>query len=293
MLDCYKDSQKEFYSMVTSSISEHGKMSHAYLIDTNGFAEAEQLVMAFAKFLLCNHHYTSLEKCKDCNLCSFIDKKVDQHIQIIGPDEGGLWIKKDQLQGIKEQLSKKSLDNFNQIYIIMEADKLNKSAANSLLKFLEEPDEGIIAILVTDHRYKLLPTIISRCQIYTLQSNTEVVVDDSYHDLFDFVMNIERNEYHTICYIQDLWHNKYKSKEDVIHAFNKLEMMFLDFIHYKIKSQTIFHDFLDETNYVTSHNTEQELVRKLSKIIECRDQIAYNANLSLLMDKFIIEYVGG
>ena len=56
----------------------------------------------------------------------------------------------------------------DRIYIIKDCDKMNKQASNSLLKFLEEPVPGIIAILMTNHIGKLLDTIISRCQLIRL-----------------------------------------------------------------------------------------------------------------------------
>ncbi len=106
MLDSYKESQREFYEMITSSVQNHKKISHAYLIDTTNFADVNNFVMSFAKFLLCQNHYTNSLSCKNCNLCSLIDSNVDNHIQIISPD--GLWIKKEQLFELKQQLSKKS-----------------------------------------------------------------------------------------------------------------------------------------------------------------------------------------
>ena len=55
--------------------------------------------------------------------------------------------------------------------IIKETEKLNASSANTILKFLEEPEDGIIAILLTDNRYHVLDTILSRCQILSLKEN--------------------------------------------------------------------------------------------------------------------------
>ena len=50
------------------------------------------------------------------------------------------------------------------LFIIYNAEKLNTSSANTILKFLEEPEENIIAVLTTDNRYQVLDTILSRCQ---------------------------------------------------------------------------------------------------------------------------------
>lgn len=291
MLENYRDLQEEFVTAITTSVCKNNKISHAYLIDANGFADVNSLVLAFAKFLLCKNHFFNKEKCENCKMCSLIDSGVDEHILYVRPE--GLWIKKEQLQDLKNKLSKKSLDGMPQIYIIEEAEKLNKSAANSLLKFLEEPEEGIIAILVTNNRYKLLPTILSRCQLYSLKSNenNDDLVD--YKELIEFVVDLEKNGFHTICYIKELWNNKYKTKDDYIENFNKLETIFLDIIHCKMGDETRFVGFKEKIDYVLSLNTVQELVKKLSIILELKEQIPYNVNLSLLMDKFIIEYVGG
>ena len=291
LLDSYKNSQQDFYSMVSLIVRDHQKISHAYLIDTADFADADGLVMSFAKFLLCSNHYTNYNQCKNCKICTLIDSQCDDHIQVISPD--GMWIKKEQLLNLKNSLSKTSIDGLPQIYIIKEADRLNKSAANSLLKFIEEPEEGIIAILVSNNRYKILPTILSRCQIYSLKGQNTIENDIAYENMFDFIMNLERSGCQAICYIQDLWHSKYKTKEGFLLCFSNLEVIFMDLIRYKIKEETQFQEFLTDICYITKKNSEEELTRKLSKIIECHNQISCNVNLNLLMDKFIIEYVGG
>lgn len=292
MFEKYKDSQQEFYDLIYNSVIVNNKISHAYLIDTFGFSDADSLVLAFAKLLLCKNHNVNNSNCDKCNICDLIDKGIDEHIKIVRA-ENGLWIKKEQLLELKEEFSKKTLDGLPNIYIIYEAEKLNASAANSLLKFIEEPEEGIIAILVSNNHYKILPTILSRCQLYSLKKDNNDVDVEEYQNLFDFVMNLERNQESTICYINDLWYSKYKTKEEFIDSFMKLEDIFLDLIDYKIKNITKFSRYIDDINYIISKNSEQDLVRKLSVISSCKENIQYNANLSLLMDKLIIEYVGG
>lgn len=293
MFEKYKDIQQEFYDLIYKSVVINKKISHAYLIDSFGYSDANQLVLSFAKLLLCREHKVNDVNCGECNLCELIDKGIDEHIKIIKPVDNSSWIKKEQLLQLKEEFSKKTLDGLPKIYIIEEAEKLNASAANSLLKFIEEPEEGIIAILVSNNRYKILPTILSRCQIYSLKKDKDDVDMLEYQDLFDFIMNLERNKEQTICYINDLWNSKYKTKEEFVDNFTKLENILLDLIDYKVNRITKFSDYIDDINYIDSKNSEQSLVHKLTVISNCKEMIQYNANLSLLMDKFIIEYVGG
>lgn len=293
MFEKYKDIQQEFYDLIYKSVVINKKISHAYLIDSFGYSDTNQLVLFFAKLLLCTEHKVNDVNCGECNLCELIDKGIDEHIKIIKPVDNSSWIKKEQLLQLKEEFSKKTLDGLPKIYIIEEAEKLNASAANSLLKFIEEPEEGIIAILVSNNRYKILPTILSRCQIYSLKKDKDDVDMPEYQDLFDFIMNLERNKEQTICYINDLWNSKYKTKEEFVDNFTKLENILLDLIDYKVNRITKFSDYIDDINYIDSKNSEQSLVHKLTVISNCKEMIQYNANLSLLMDKFIIEYVGG
>ena len=51
---------------------------------------------------------------------------------------------------------------------------MNPSSSNSLLKFIEEPEEGIYGILITTDRSKLLPTILSRCNLISLKSSKKI-----------------------------------------------------------------------------------------------------------------------
>ena len=61
-------------------------------------------------------------------------------------------------------MTKKGYEAGRKIYIISRADRMNVAAANTLLKFLEEPEGDVTAILLTDSYQSILPTIQSRCQ---------------------------------------------------------------------------------------------------------------------------------
>ena len=127
------------------------------------------MILAFVKILICPNHYTNKDKCHNCNTCFLIDNHSYPELKIIKPD--GLWIKKEQLLGLQKQFSYKAIQGNKKVYIIYEAEKMNSSAANCMLKFLEEPEDDIIAILISNNIHQLLPTILSRCQIITFKQN--------------------------------------------------------------------------------------------------------------------------
>ena len=59
------------------------------------------------------------------------------------------------------------------IYIINQCDKLNSSSANSLLKFLEEPEDNIIGFFITNSKMNVISTVRSRCQEYSIYYDKE------------------------------------------------------------------------------------------------------------------------
>ena len=86
-----------------------------------------------------------------------------------------MWIKKEQLEELQQNFSETSVESNKRIYVIHNADRLNTASANSILKFLEEPEDNIIAILMTDNIHQLLDTIISRCQIISFAKNNKAL----------------------------------------------------------------------------------------------------------------------
>ena len=170
MLDKYMESQNIVYKTLTNAVNKN-TYSHAYLFETNGNEDALDIAISFAKTLLCPNNYTNNNQCVNCTQCQKIDKNIFSDIKIIEPD--GMWIKKEQLDELQKEFSKKSVESNKKIYIINHAELLNVQASNSILKFLEEPEENIIAILVTKNIYQLLTTIVSRCQIISLKKNKE------------------------------------------------------------------------------------------------------------------------
>ena len=177
MLDGYKNSQPIAYQILKNAII-NDKCSHAYLIETGGFYDTFNFVMSFVKSLLCPKTKLTKDNCGNCHQCEVIDSGNFPEIEIIEPD--GLWIKKEQLQNLQKEFNTKALIGNKRIYIIKQADRLNKSSANSILKFLEEPDNNLVAILITDNIYNVLSTIRSRCQVLRLQTFNQKNDNENY-----------------------------------------------------------------------------------------------------------------
>ena len=126
-----------------------------------------------------------------------------------------MWIKKDQLLDLQSEFNNKAFEGNKKIYIIRSAEKMNVQTANSILKFLEEPVDDIIAILITDNINMLLPTIISRCQVIKL--NKKKCSYDTISNLSDLLISYGYND------ISD--DNKEKIINDVISLLSILRII--------------------------------------------------------------------
>lgn len=303
----YIDEQK-IACTVLDNVIKLKTYSHAYLFETNGYANSKNFILQFVKQILCPDQQ---KKCDDCYQCKQIDNGTFSELKIIEAD--GLWIKKDQLESLQEEFSKTSVESKYRVYIIQQADKLNASAANSILKFLEEPEDNIIAILVTDNIYQVLNTIISRCQVVRLSPNSKkgvtfseklnLAVQNQFSDMLDdslelqaknvedFIQYYEMNGINTILKIQKLWHNQFKDRESVLLGFDLMILYYKDLIYLKIKKEPqIFNNTM--MYKIIEKNTLIDLTKKMNKIILLKEYNKVNVNLNLLMDKLIMELEG-
>ena len=312
MLDEYKNSQPIIYKILKNAIL-NDKCSHAYLIETGGFYDSLGFTMAFVKSLLCPKKNLTKEKCGNCHQCEVIDSGNFPEIEIIKPD--GLWIKKEQLQNLQKEFNTKALIGNKRVYIIMEADRLNKSSANSILKFLEEPDNNLIAILLTDNIYNVLTTIISRCQILKLKSTNIInsslnqyqklkqitasnsnieddIINQKIEKAIDFVNYYEKNHLNTMLHINKLWHDNITTKEEYLIAFEVIINYYKDILNYNLLKPLEIFELNDNIKKIAQNNSTQEICNKITKIVTLKDLIKYNINTSLLMDKLIMSLEG-
>ncbi|MBR3362947.1 MAG: hypothetical protein IKG40_03375 [Bacilli bacterium] len=312
MLDNYKENQEIAYKILKNAIVKE-KCSHAYLFETGGFSDSMNLIISFVKAIQCPNKYTNNKNCKNCNICTLIDTGNNPEVKIINPD--GLWIKKEQVKELMQEFNKKVVLGNKKIYIINGADKLNATSANSILKFLEEPEENVIAILVTENLYNVLETIRSRCQIITLRENKNNFQEENTPErikkilkleelneehitkiqkIINFINYYEENHLKTIIYMNKLWHDHIKNKEELINGFEIIILYYKDILNNLLnKDPEIFVDYTEEIRRISNKNSLNQITRKLLVVNDLKEKIKFNANTNLLMDKLIIELEGG
>lgn len=289
-------------------------ISHAYIIETNGYSKGYNFAVSFAKSLLCPQNKIEKTLCGQCTQCKKIDDFNYTELEIIEPD--GLTIKKEQLDKLQKKFNSKAIEGNKKVYIINHADKLNESSSNSILKFLEEPEPNIIAILVVDNCFNLLDTIISRCQIIKLVNNYQKSVDEiqnicSYlfnnNEEIENFKNINTNNNiieNTIGFIKlyekigvhiILKENKFcadfiKDKKLFNYFINIMLFFYKDVMNYKLfKTTDVFNKKIPEDIiYISEKYSIEEISQKIKIILKIQDRIKNNCNLNLLLDKLIL-----
>jgi len=316
MLDEFQIEQSIVYKTLVNSI-KNNKCSHAYLIDSNGYSKSLDLAVAFAKYILCPNNYTNCEKCANCSQCINIDNREFIELKIIEAE--GQWIKKNQLEELQLEFSKKSFLGNKKVYIINGAEKLNVSTSNSLLKFLEEPEEGIVAILITNNINQLLDTIISRCQILKLNSlknNVGNILERLGNNLYnnkidievytkneenlikieriiDFIKYYEDNHINTLIYINKIWNRYFKERQEILNAFSILLLFYKDVLNYKLNKEIIiFEEYVNVLEYIAQKNKIDVIISKINVIMNLKEKIKFNINNNSLMDKLLLDLEG-
>ena len=253
-----------------NSIITNNKLTHAYLFEVNNYDDDFKVILNFVKMILSNMTYDEVIN-SDINYFKQIDDNKYIDLFIVEPD--GNNIKKNQMIDLMTEFNDKSFLNNKRIYIIKECDKLNASSANTILKFLEEPNDNIIGILLTDNRYRVIDTVLSRCQIYSFNNNDTLVGIEEYDDLFEFVFNIKKkiNDY-------DLIFNKYfVDKTKSIDNIKYIQNILINYLDNKEND----YKFIKDIDYNTISNIILVLEKEKTKL-------EFNVNQKLWFEDLLV-----
>lgn len=134
------------------------RVPHAYLFIGVEGCGRELAARALVQNLFCS----GKSACGECPSCRKMRSGSHPDLHLLEAD--GAFIKIDQVRELQRELSLKPFEAPRKACIIRQAHRMNPSAANALLKTLEEPPGAAIIFLITDTASALLPTIRSRCQ---------------------------------------------------------------------------------------------------------------------------------
>jgi DNA polymerase III subunit delta' len=148
------------------------------------------LALNFAQSLLCEKPNADGIACHECSSCHWFEQDSHPDFRLIQPDAMTAAEEGEEKSGAKKPSREISVDQIRdlssfanlsahcggyRVVVIYPAEAMNHNAANSLLKSLEEPTDKLLFILATHKPQQLLPTILSRCLSFTVQTPTREV----------------------------------------------------------------------------------------------------------------------
>lgn len=139
------------------------KLAHAYLFCGPRGVGKTTCARIFAKTINCFHPTSGGEACNECESCrAFIEQRSYNIHELDAASNNSV----EDIRSLIEQVRIPPQIGKYKVYIIDEVHMLSQAAFNAFLKTLEEPPSHAIFILATTEKHKILPTILSRCQIY-------------------------------------------------------------------------------------------------------------------------------
>ena len=146
-----------------------GKLAHAYLFCGPRGVGKTTCARIFAKAINCENPSQDGEACNVCESCKAFNEQRSYNIfELDAASNNSV----ENIKALMEQTRIPPQVGRYKVFIIDEVHMLSTAAFNAFLKTLEEPPAHVIFILATTEKHKILPTILSRCQIYDFERMT-------------------------------------------------------------------------------------------------------------------------
>lgn len=273
----YDDLKKLFNTITTKK-----KVGHAFLFNVDDSYDTS-LAISFIKEILKNDAANADTGDSQYEKFSYqLDNNTFPDLMIIKSFDKV--IKKEQILNIKSEMKEKSINSGKQFYIIEYAESLNSSSANALLKFLEEPDDEIIAILVTKNINKVISTIVSRCQIVNLNHYNRKK-DEQYFELaLKYLLIYEDKKEKAVSYLSELYEISSDDLKGMINSWIYIYKNVLKLLLNKDSEEANNESILA----LSKKNNIESVIDKLDKLEKMSNLILYNVNVRIILDELFI-----
>lgn len=273
----YDDLKKLFNTITTKK-----KVGHAFLFNVDDSYDTS-LAISFIKEILKNDVANADTVDSQYEKFSYqLDNNTFPDLMIIKSFDKA--IKKEQILNIKAEMKEKSINSGKQFYIIEYAENLNLSSANALLKFLEEPDDEIIAILVTKNINKVISTIVSRCQIVNLNHYNRKK-DEQYFELaLKYLLIHEDKKEKAVSYLSELYEISSDDLKGMINSWIYIYKNVLKLLLNKDSEEANNESILA----LSKKNNIESVIDKLDKLEKMSNLILYNVNVRIILDELFI-----
>jgi DNA polymerase-3 subunit delta' len=319
-----KQTQSIVYQTLVNAFTSN-KVNHAFLLSGLKGSPIKESAIYVAQSLVCeNPNPLACEECLSC--LRIANQSYADFIYIDG--ELGT-IKKEEIEGLQSSFSKSGVEAKGlKIYIINQLEKATASAANSLLKFLEEPYDDVIGILTTQNQSQILETIISRSQVLRIKSyskdylgaellNSGINQEDvnilvsKYSDINQILEVMNNTDYPAIkalaietftvlvnepdslnFFAINQLNPKIADKKSVVLFLDLLETLITDVVKLNIGENIVFSNQNDILNKALNKRLNYQKLNEL--IMLAQGSVGFNLNVGLLLDNLFyqIRYEG-
>lgn len=322
-----EENQPTVVKMITNSLKKD-RLAHAYLFDGPRGSGKKEMAKALAKAFFCEEK-TGISPCLTCLNCKRIDSGNHPDVHTI--ESEGNTIKVDQIRDLKKEFSYRGMESKKKVYIVEDAEKMTPSAANSILKFLEEPDGEALAILMTTSIQRILKTIISRAQIITfsplpptrlveklveagipetdaravsqitfdleesIQLCQENWIAQARGKVIQLIDDIIMRPKYAFITLQEGWMPFFKEKKDMQLGLDLLMIWYRDVLRYQVNHQ-------DQIVYIDQETKLQDQSLKLSQrklglnlqaVMDAKRRLDANTAPQLLMEQLLLRLQEG
>lgn len=251
-------------------LNEEDKLTQAFLIGNVLFDDIQSEINEVLQKYIFNNNIDNL--------------KDNPDVYILKQDETN--ITKDIIKDLLNKLSTTSQFNNKKVYIIDKTEYLSDTVFNAILKTLEEPKEGIYAILISNNIDAVKPTIISRCQkIFLTSSSDKLEFTEELEEITtDLINSIEENGPKTIAKNYKMY-NIINDREKFIQVLKTM----MNEYHKVLKSiiEEKEEEFLNKK--ILENNNLSSILNKMLVIDNTINLMQNYLNKNLSIDRFIIE----
>ena len=231
-----------------SNLEVHNRMPHAIIISGGSQEQRDNLAQFFSMWAVCKSEEKPCYSCKDC-----VSSESKAHSDIIyaKPEGKTLIYSKNVIESIIKDAYIKPNQADRKVYVFSECDKkLPVISQNILLKTLEEPPQAVMFIMTCENSKSLLPTILSRGTVFSLENNR--VFDETILSLAkEIALNIiSTQEYNLLKSL-----NKINDRKVAIETLEALVFLFRDGLAISCDAQA-----------VTDSYVAQQLCKRLTKL---------------------------
>jgi DNA polymerase-3 subunit delta' len=297
------------------------QIAHAYCFYGPSGTGKRKVALELAKALNCER--SRVDPCDECPTCRQIEHGNHPDIVVLRPD--GAFIKIDQVRALQDQFQYSAAAGVTRVVIMEQAEKMRVEAANSLLKFLEEPLSPMVAILITEKVQAILPTIISRCQKIHFKEvspkvRMEILEKEGIPDYLAIIfsqihldninfLSYSLQELEDLCLrmmkwckqiledgsialltIQEDWFKQAINQELVPLILELLLLWLRELLHYQLTQQsTLFIKWLEECREQACKWERKRLLQAIEIVLQARGELSKFVQPQAVLERIVLE----